>query len=118
MSDETKVPPYDPAPLLTHAALLFQGILILFVAGIIGIQIWAKGEANTESWAALTGLIGWSMGVNSGLYNNRFGSTAQSASKDSTIEQQARTAAVIAGAVPAAPPQPAPITPAPTNEEK
>lgn len=89
---------YDPARLLTHAALIFVGILILFVSAIIGVQIVAKGEANTESWAALTGLIGWATSQVSVLFNNRFGNTKQSTAKDAVIAEQSRTAAVIAGA--------------------
>ena len=88
---------YDPARLLTMAALLFVGILILFVSGIIGIQIWKSGEANTESWAALTGLIGWATSQVSVLYSNRYGTTQQSVNKDAVIAQQARTAEAVAG---------------------
>ena len=39
---------YDPGRLLTLAALFFVGILIVFVAGIIGVQIWKSGDANVE----------------------------------------------------------------------
>ena len=87
---------YDPAKILTRMALLFALLLILFICSIIAVQIWKTGEANTESWAALTGIVGWATGVVGMLYSNRFGSTQQSAAKDATIQQQARTAEVIA----------------------
>lgn len=90
---------YDPSLLLTRAALLFVGVLILFVAGIIGVQIWKAGEANTESWAALTGLIGWATSQVSVVFNARYGTTQSSQAKDVTIAQQAKTAAVAQAAL-------------------
>lgn len=89
---------YDPARVLTMAALAFVGLLIVFVCFIIGSQILKSGTANTESWAALTGLIGWATGVVGMIYSARYGTTQQSAAKDATIQQQAHTAAVVAGA--------------------
>lgn len=106
--------PYDPAWLLTFSALAFVGILIVFVCVIIGMQIWSKGEANTESWAALTGLIGWVTGVVGTIFSNRFGTTSQSATKDATIQQQANTAAVIASTAAS----PSPATPIKADEVK
>ena len=97
---------YDPGRLLTLAALLFVGILILFVAGIIGMQIWKSGDANTESWAALTGLIGWATSQVSIIYSNRYGTTQQSVNKDAVIAQQARAAEAVAGATTALAPTP------------
>jgi hypothetical protein len=97
---------YDPALMLTRAAIAFVGVMMLFVGGIIIAQIVKGGEANTESWAALTGLIGWATGQASIVFSNRFGTTSQSAKKDAVIEQQAKTAAVIAAA-----PFPDPATP-------
>jgi len=95
---------YDPSRLLTRSALLFVGILIVFVAFIIGLQILARGEANTESWAALTGIIGWVTGVVGTIYSNRYGTTQASQKKDDVIAQQARTAAVASGESPAVQP--------------
>lgn len=89
---------YDPARLLTWAALVFVLILIVFVAAIIGVQIYKSGEANTESWAALTGLIGWATSQVSIIFSARYGTTQQSMAKDATIRQQAMTAAVQAQA--------------------
>lgn len=98
---------YDPAILLTRMALLFVGMLIFFVGLIIGWQIYKTGEANTESWAALTGLIGWVTGTVSMIYNARYGTSKQAETKDAVIAQQSRTAAVIAGSVsPSAPTAP------------
>ena len=99
---------YDPGRLLTFAALFFVGILIVFVAGITGVQLWKSGEANTESWAALTGLIGWATSQVSIIYSNRYGTTQQSANKDAIIARQAKAAsdtAATAAAVPAEPPK-------------
>lgn len=87
---------YDPARLLTISALIFVGILIFFVCTIIELQILDRGEANTESWAALTGIIGWVTGVASGIYNNRFGTTTGNARKDETIQNLTTAAATIA----------------------
>lgn len=91
---------YDPAPMLTNAALAFVAILLIFVCAIIAAQIIKTGQANTESWAALTGLIGWVTGVVGTIFSNRFGTTQQSVAKDAVIAQQANTAAVTAGAAP------------------
>ncbi len=99
---------YDPARLLTVSALIFVGILILFVAGIIGAQIAQSGEANTESWAALTGLIGWATSQVSIIFSNRYGTTQQSTNQTAVIAQQARAATVLAQAAAA----PAPTPPA------
>lgn len=98
---------YDPSRLLTHAALLFVGLLIIFVSAIIAIQFWAKGSANTESWAALTGLIGWATSQTSIIYSARYGTTQNSITKDAIIAQQASSAAVIAAAASGAPQPPA-----------
>lgn len=98
---------YDPAKLLTIVGLIFVLVLILFVCGIIGIQIAKSGEANTESWAALTGLIGWATSQVSIIFSNRYGTTQQSTNQTAVIAQQARAASVLAQATTAlAPPQP------------
>lgn len=96
---------YDPAPLLTRSALIFVGVMILFVCSIILAQIWKAGEANTESWAALTGLIGWVTGTVSMIYNARYGTSKQAETKDAVIAQQSRTAEAIAtgGSAPTTP---------------
>ena len=88
---------YDPNALLTRAALIFVTILICFVCFIIGIQIFKSGEANTESWAALTGILGWTTAQAQMLYSNRFGSTRANSIKDATISTQAQIAAIAAG---------------------
>lgn len=97
---------YDPARLLTVSALIFVGILILFVAGIIGVQIEKSGEANTESWAALTGLIGWATSQVSIIFSNRYGTTQQSTAQTAVIAQQARAASALAQATTALAPTP------------
>lgn len=100
MSEERRQIPresdYDPARLLTYASLFYVAVLIIFVAVIIGWQIYKSGEANTESWAALTGILGWATSQASIIISNRFGNTQQSAKKDEVIARQAATADVIA----------------------
>ena len=100
MEDRRVNDTYDPGRLLTIAALAFVGVLVLFVCMIIGFQIMKSGEANTESWAALTGIIGWSTAMAQLLYNNRFGSTRAAAIKDATIASQAATASALAFPLP------------------
>lgn len=90
---------YDPARLLTYSGLLFILILLCFVCCIIGWQILQSGEANTESWAALTGLLGWITGQVGNIYSARYGTSRQSETKDATIARQSETAAAIAGSV-------------------
>ena len=97
MNDDDK-DVYDPAAILTRAALLFAFLLITFVCAIIVVQTLNTGEANTESWGALTAIIGWVTGVVGTIYANRFGSTQQSAAKDKTIAAQAATAVAAARA--------------------
>lgn len=87
---------YDPARLLTYAALIFVLILLIFVCAIIVAQIHKSGEANTESWSALTGLLGWVTGTVSMIYNSRYGTSKQAETKDAVIAQQSRTAATLA----------------------
>ena len=89
---------YDPSKLLTRAAIFLVAALIFFVGLMICFQIYKTGEANTESWAALTGLIGWVTGTVSMIYNARYGTSKAGETKDAVIAQQSRTAAVIAGA--------------------
>ncbi len=105
MSEERRAD-YDPGRLLTHAAVWFVFILILFVCAIIGVQIWRAGEANTESWAALTGIIGWVTAQLQVLYSNRFGSTLSNTKKDAALsriaEQSAPTTAAAVAATVAA----------------
>lgn len=102
MTEERRTVPraddYDPARLLTHAALMFVGILIVFVAAIIVVQICQSGQANTESWAAMTGLIGWATSQVSIIFSNRFGNTQQAAKKDEVIARQASAAIASAAA--------------------
>jgi hypothetical protein len=80
---------YDPARTLTNSLLGMIWVLLVFTGAIIVAQILDHGNANTESWAAFTGLMGWVTGVNSTIINNRFGSTKASAEKDETIKQLA-----------------------------
>lgn len=83
---------YDASLLLTRAALVFVGFLVLFVCLIIGIQVTRAGEANTESWAALMSIIGWATAQAQVLYSNRFGSTLSATKKDAAIQTLAQAA--------------------------
>lgn len=85
---------YDPAKALTNSIMGMVWLLILFTGGIIAAQIIDRGSANTESWAAFTGIIGWATAKAGDIFNNRFGSSKESSDKNHTIAQQARTAAV------------------------
>ena len=87
---------YDPSKLLTRAAIFLVASLIFFVGLMICFQIYKTGEANTESWAALTGLIGWVTGTVSMIYNARYGTSKAGETKDAVIAQQSRTAEAIA----------------------
>ena len=93
---------YDPNRLLTRGALFFVGFLIVFVCFIIGIQILTKGTANTESWAALTGIIGWATAQAQVLYSNRFGSTLSNSKKDAAMTRIAEAAPTATAAAVAA----------------
>lgn len=96
---------YDPAKLLTRSAIFFLGVLIIFICGIIALQIWisADHKANTESWAALTGIVGFVTGIMSVVYNARYGISKQSDVQSKTIAKQAETAAVAQAALVTAP---------------
>ena len=87
---------YDPSKLLTRSAIALVAALIFFVGLMICLQIYKNGEANTESWAALTGLIGWVTGTVSMIYNARYGTSKAGEVKDAVIAQQSRTAEAIA----------------------
>lgn len=108
---------YDPARLLTRVALFFVGYLIVFVSVIIGLQIWKSGEANTESWAALTGLIGWATGTLGMIFSARYNASKDGEKKDAVIAQQSRTAAVIASGVAAQTPVPPAVQTDPKQPE-
>ncbi len=108
---------YDPAPLLIRAGLTIVACLLTFTGVIIVLQILKAGEANTESWAAFTGLIGWATSQVSIIFSNRFGTTQQAAKKDELIAKQVTTAAAVAASVVAGTGSggaPA-VTPAPMN---
>lgn len=103
---------YDASLLLTRAALIFVGVLIVFVCLIIGVQVYRTGEANTESWAALMGMIGWATAQAQVLYSNRFGSTLSATKKDAAIQNLAQAAPVqTALAVAASRNEPVPAAP-------
>ena len=97
--DASSTAVYDPARSLTISIMGMVWLLILFTGGIIIAQIIDRGSANTESWAAFTGIIGWATAKAGDIFNNRFGSTKESADKNQTIAQQARTAAVTTDAL-------------------
>ncbi len=94
MDNETKPPVYDPGRALTYAALFGVMVLTIFICSIIGWQVYMAYPVSTEFVGALTFIMGWLTSEAGGIYSNRFGSTQQSAAKDQTIQQQARTAAV------------------------
>ena len=79
----------DLAKPLAYAGLSLLGFLATFVCSVAGLQTWKTGSPNTEVWAALTGIIGFSTGVISTLYAYRFGTSRQSGAKDVLIGQLA-----------------------------
>jgi nitrate/nitrite transporter NarK len=110
---------YDPARALTYGALFGVIVLTLFICVMIGIQVWDLKPISTEFVSALTFMMGWLTSEAGGIFSNRFGSTAQSQLKDATIQQQAQTAAIVAGAAPpvVAVPTAAAIHPAPIKAD-
>lgn len=88
--------PYDPARTLTNTALIMLSLVFVYLSGIVAYQVYTSpnGAATTEAWGQLCLFIGWVLGTATGIYNNRFGTTKQSESKDAVIAQQARTGAV------------------------
>jgi len=94
MSDPENLGSYDPARVLTISVMMMVWLLALFLGAIVGFQIYTTGAADTASWGQFAFVIGWATAKAGDIFNNRFGSTRQSADKDTTIAQQARTAAV------------------------
>ncbi len=83
-------PAYDPAVELTRGSLLMVGFLTLFLCVCVIIQLVQGKPVATELWAALTGMIGWITAKLGTVFDNRFGSSRQSAAKDVVIQQMAR----------------------------
>lgn len=78
---------YDPARMLTYFSIGTVGALTLFLCAWISILVFKEKPVGTEVWAALTGMIGWITAKLGGIYDNRFGTTRQSAAKDVVIQQ-------------------------------
>lgn len=77
--------PHDVAPLLTRAALGGIAALIIFVGGIVVLQIIKTGKADAEVWALLVALVTWAMSRAGSIYDYRFGSSRGSSTKDVVI---------------------------------
>ena len=75
----------DPAMLLTYASIGIVILLIVFVGAVAAVQIIKAGKADTEVWAALTGLIGWATAKSGSIYDYRFGTSRSSSAKDVII---------------------------------
>lgn len=88
---------YDPSRLLTYCALLLVFGAVASLTAIVGWQIVTIGEADNVWVAQLSAVIGWALGKAGDLYAHTFGTTAESAAKNSVIAQQARTAGAVAG---------------------
>jgi muramidase (phage lysozyme) len=80
---------FDPAPMLTYFSLATVGLLTLFLCAWISIQLLYEKGVGVEMWAALTGMIGWITAKAGSIYDNRFGTTRQSAAKDVVISEMA-----------------------------
>lgn len=81
---------YDMTPVLLFGALGVILLLILLVAFIVIWQVVDTGAADTASWAALMGLIGWATGVGTTIYFYRFGSTRNSSANQVAMAELAK----------------------------
>lgn len=79
----------DMAGPLLYGGLFMVGLLLTFVCAIIGIQVVVDGEAATEMWAALTGLIGWATAQLSLIYGYRFGMSKTSNAQNILLAEAA-----------------------------
>jgi hypothetical protein len=81
---------FDPARLLTYFAIGAVAALTLMLGAWITISKFQASPVGIEEWAAFTGLIGWLTAKAGSIYDNRFGTTRQSAAKDVIIGEMAR----------------------------
>lgn len=80
------------AKTLVIGILLICAFLILLVSGVAITQVALLEERSptTEVWAALTGIIGTTLGILGTVYAFRFGTTKINSIKDITVEQLSR----------------------------
>lgn len=89
-ADRAHVDGYDMAQPLLIGAFVVVGLLILLVGAVVVGQLIKTGKADTEVWAALTGLIGWATAKAGSIYDYRFGTSRSSAAKDVVIGELSR----------------------------
>jgi hypothetical protein len=79
----------DVGRLLIVGALVVMALLIAMIGAIVIIEMFRRpnGEASTQSWAALMGIIGTVTGVVVTIYSYRFGSSKTSSAKDVIIDK-------------------------------
>jgi hypothetical protein len=77
------------AKALVSGILVVSGFLILLVAGVAIAQIvlLESRTPTTEVWAALTGIIGTTLGILGTVFAFRFGTSRQSGAKDFVIAE-------------------------------
>jgi muramidase (phage lysozyme) len=80
---------HDTTQPLLYGGIAFVGVLLLFVCGVIAMQVGRGETVGSEMWAALTGLIGWATAQVSVIYAYRFGSSRSSGAKDVVISELA-----------------------------
>lgn len=81
---------FDPAAMLTYFAIGAVALITVFLGGWITLFLAQKAPVTVEMWAAFTGLIGWLTAKAGSIYDNRFGTTRQSAAKDVIIGELAQ----------------------------
>lgn len=80
---------HDTTNALLWGGIAFVGVLLVFVCGVIAMQVARGQNVGSEMWAALTGLIGWATAQMSVIYAYRFGSSRSSGAKDVVISELA-----------------------------
>jgi len=82
---------WDARRVLIGSSVIGVAILLLFVCGVLGVQVYRGIEVGVEVWAALTGLIGWVTAKAGTLWDYYFGSSRQSTAKDTAIAELSAT---------------------------
>jgi muramidase (phage lysozyme) len=78
---------WDARKVLIGSSVIGVAIVVLFVCGILAVQVYRGIEVGVEIWAALTGLIGWVTAKAGTLWDYYFGSSRTSSAKDTAIAE-------------------------------
>jgi hypothetical protein len=82
---------WDMGPFLVKSTVALFAVLVGFILGIAGYQTVTAGQPTTEVWAAITGIVGTVLGIIGTFVAFRYGTSRQSAAKDVTIAEIARS---------------------------